>query len=194
MTAAGANVPYGEPSDLGDVGKYWWVPFVAGVLSVIIGLVALFWPGPTLLVVGLLFGIYLAFWGGLTLVRSVMGHGAPVIARIVFGVVGLLAVVTGLVLMVRPGESVLTVVLVMGFWWVLVGVLQLVAGIAASEGRVWNMVWGVLGIIAGAIILANPDIGLITLVFIVGFGLIIQGFVEIAAAWTLRQFGREDVA
>lgn len=194
MTAAGADVPYGEATGLGDVSRYWWIPFVAGVLSVIIGMAALFWPGPTLLAVGLLFGIYLAFWGGLTLVRSVMGLGAPVIARIVFGIVGLLAVVTGLVLMVRPGESVLTVVFVMGFWWVLVGVLELVAAIASSEGRVWNLIWGVLGIIAGAIILADPGIGLVTLVFIVGFGLIIQGCVEIGAAWTLRKFGKEGAA
>jgi uncharacterized membrane protein HdeD (DUF308 family) len=89
---------------------------------------------------------------------------------------------------------VLTVVLVLGFWWVLVGVLELVAAIASSEGRVWNIVWGVLGIIAGGIILADPGIGLITLVFIVGFGLIIQGCVEIAAAWTLRKLGKEGVA
>jgi uncharacterized membrane protein HdeD (DUF308 family) len=194
MTSAEASAPYGDAGALGDVGKYWWLPFVAGVLSVIIGVVALAWPGPTLLAVGFLFGIYLAVWGALTLFRGAGGHGVPVIGRILFAVLGILALVTGLVLMVRPGESVLTVVLVLGFWWVLTGVLQLAGAVASSEGRVWNIVWGLLGIVAGAIILAQPDIGLVTLVWIVGLGLIVQGVIEVGAAWELRGLRKEAAA
>ncbi len=36
--------------------------------------------------------------------------------------------------------------------------------------------------VAGAIILAQPEIGLVTLVFIVSFGLIVQGVMEIPLA------------
>jgi uncharacterized membrane protein HdeD (DUF308 family) len=194
MTSAQASASYGETGGLGEVTKYWWLPFVTGVLSVIIGVAALAWPGPTLLAVGLLFGIYLAVWGALTLFRGAGGAGMPVIARILYAILGILAVVTGLVLVVRPGESVLTVVLVLGFWWVLTGVLQLAAGVASSEGRAWNIAWGLLGVVAGAIILAQPEIGLVTLVWIVGLGLIVQGVIEVSAAWTLRGLRKEAVA
>jgi len=89
---------------------------------------------------------------------------------------------------------VLTVVWVLGFWWTLSGVLQLVRGIAEAEGRGWNIAWGLLGIAAGVIILAQPGIGLVTLVWIVGIGLIVQGAIEIAAAFGLRALKKEGVA
>jgi uncharacterized membrane protein HdeD (DUF308 family) len=156
--------------------------------------VALAYPGPTLLVVGILFGAYLAAWGTMLVVSSVRGDAAPTFARILGVIVGLLGVLAGLILLVRPGESVVTAALVLGFWWVLSGVMQLARGIATPEGRTWNVLLGLLGLVAGTIILAQPDIGLITLVWIVGFGLIFQGFVEIAAGWGIRQLHKEGLA
>jgi uncharacterized membrane protein HdeD (DUF308 family) len=175
-------------------GHYWWIPLVAGVLSVIVGVVALAYPGPTLLAVGIIFGAYLAAWGTMIIVDSVSTHGEPTFARILGVIVGIIAVLTGLVLLVRPGESVVTAALVLGFWWTLSGVMQIVRGIAMSEGRGWNLVLGAIGLIAGIIILAQPEIGLVTLVWIVGFGLIFQGMVEIAAGWGLRRLHKEEVA
>lgn len=175
-------------------GKYWWIPLVAGVLSVIVGVVALVYPGPTLLVVGIIFGAYLAAWGTMLIIDSVTTHGEPTFARILGVIVGLLGVLTGLILLVRPGESVVTAALVLGFWWVLSGVMRLARGIAMSVGRTWNLVMGVLGLIAGIIILAQPEIGLVTLVWIVGLGLILQGMVEIAAGWGIRRLHKEGLA
>ena len=175
-------------------GHYWWIPLVAGVLSVIVGVVALAYPGPTLLAVGIIFGAYLAAWGTMIIVDSVSTHGEPTFARILGVIVGIIAVLTGLILLVRPGESVVTAALVLGFWWVLTGVMQIVRGIAISEGRTWNLVLGAIGLIAGIIILAQPEIGLVTLVWIVGFGLIFQGIVEIAAGWGIRRLHKEGIA
>jgi len=175
-------------------GKYWWIPLAAGVFSVIVGVVALAYPGPTLLAVGIIFGAYLAAWGAMLVVDSVMTEGEPTFARILGVIVGLIGVLTGLILLVRPGESVVTAALVLGFWWVLSGVMQLARGISMSEGRTWNLVLGAIGLLAGIIILAQPEIGLVTLVWIVGFGLIFQGLVEIMAGWGIRRLRREGVA
>jgi uncharacterized membrane protein HdeD (DUF308 family) len=159
-----------------------WVMMVTGALSVAVGAAALIWPKPTLLVIGVLFGVYLALWGGLALLAAVAADGAPTGVRIVGVLVGVLGLLTGLVLMVRPGESVLTIVWLLGFWWVTLGVLQLVRGIVEPGGRFWNLLWGVLGIAAGAILLAWPDIGLGTLIIVVSVSLILQGFLEIGLA------------
>jgi uncharacterized membrane protein HdeD (DUF308 family) len=117
----------------------------------------------------------------------------PTIGRILLVILGVLGVLVGLVLIVRPGESVLTFVWVLGFWWTLSGVLQIARGITDSEGRAWNLCWGALGLIAGIIILASPDIGLVTLVWIVSIGLIFQGSLEIAAAFAARKLHKEGV-
>jgi uncharacterized membrane protein HdeD (DUF308 family) len=173
-------------ASLGDGGRATeiptWVMFVAGALSVAVGAAALIWPKPTLLVVGVLFGVYLALWGAVALLIAVAGEGVATGARILGVLVGLLGLLTGLVLMVRPGQSVLTIVWVLGFWWCVLGVMQLIRGIVVPGGRLWNLLWGVVGIGAGAILLAWPGIGLGTLVIVVSVSLILQGFLEIGLA------------
>jgi uncharacterized membrane protein HdeD (DUF308 family) len=177
-----------------EPGRLWWIPLVAGVLSLVVGLAALAYPGPTLLVVGILFGAYLAAWGTMLVVDSVRREGAPTFARVLGVIVGLLGLLAGLILLVRPGESVVTAALVLGFWWVLSGVMQLARGISTSEGRTWNVLLGLLGLVAGIVILAQPDIGLITLVWIVGFGLIFQGLIEIVAGLGIRRLHKAGLA
>jgi len=170
------------------------VPLVAGVLGVIVGIVALAYPGPTLLAVGIIFGAYLAAWGTMLIVHGATDGDAPVFVRVLGAIVGALGLLAGLILLVRPGESVVTAALVLGFWWVVSGSMQLARGLTEPEGRVWNILIGILGVVAGIIILAQPGIGVITLVYVVGIGLIFQGILEIAAAMAIRNLRKEGLA
>jgi uncharacterized membrane protein HdeD (DUF308 family) len=168
-------------------GQYWWIPFGAGLFTILMGIIILVWPGPSLLVVGVVIGAYLLVWGVATLVRGVGGSDAMGAgARVALVLLGLLSVIAGLFLVVRPADSVLAIAWVIGFWWVVSGVVQLTRGIVISHGRAWNIGLGILGIAAGTIILAEPKIGLATLVLISAIGLIIQGTLEAVAGWQLR--------
>jgi uncharacterized membrane protein HdeD (DUF308 family) len=181
-----AAYPSADPfGGVGDVptGPPRWLAAVAGVLSVLIGLAALVWPGPTLLVVGILFGCYLAVWSAFALVRAIGAHEVPIGLRLLDVVVSALGLLVGIALIVRPGASVATVALLLGFWWLFLGVMQLVHGVIDPVGRVWNVIWGILGAIAGIIILASPEIALGTLVLVVGISLIVQGALELMVAF-----------
>ena len=183
--------PPGEPS----IGSLWWLPFTAGVLTVIVGLIALIWPGPSLLFVGVLLGGWLVVWGALTLARGIgAAHSSPVGVRIVLVLLGLLGVVAGLVLVVRPDASVATIAFVLGFWWTLMGVLQIVRGIAVHEERGLNLLQGAVGLVAGLVILAQPKIGLTVLMWVSGFGLLLYGTLEMTAGWRLRRLQKEGLA
>ena len=128
----------------------------------------------------------------MTTIRGVAGErGLTTLARVVLAVLGLLTVLAGLIVLVRPGESVVAIAWVVGFWWVLAGVMQLIAGIVEPDGRGWNIALGALGIVAGGIILAWPGIGLVTLVWIVSLGLILRGVGEIAAGLGIRKLHKE---
>ena len=175
------------------IGKYWWLALIGGILSVIIGIVALVYPGPTLLAIGIIFGAYLVIWGLTQLMMGAGDHAAPTGVKVVRIIVGILGALVGVVLLVRPDQSVLTVAFVLAFWFVFIGILQLSQGFMVAEGRAWNIVWGIIGVIAGAIILAQPEIGLVTLVFIVGIGFILQGFVEIPLALAARKAYKEGM-
>ncbi len=159
-----------------------WVMFVAGGLSVAVGAAALIWPKPTLMVIGILFGVYLALWGAVALMIAVGDDGVATGARILGVLVGVLGLLAGLLLMVRPGQSVLAIVWILGIWWCVLGTMQLIRGIVVPGARLWNLLWGVVGIGAGAILLAWPGIGLGTLVIVVSVSLILQGFLEIGLA------------
>jgi uncharacterized membrane protein HdeD (DUF308 family) len=174
---------YGEPV---DAGPPRWIAGVLGALTLLVGIAALVWPGPTLLAVGFLFGGYFVIWGAGLLIRGVGAPGVPTGLRILDIVIALLALLVGLVLMVRPGASVAAVAWALGFWWALLGVMQIVHGAVEREGRVWNLVWGVVGAAAGIIILASPEIALGTLVLIVGISLIVQGLLELLLAFAPR--------
>ena len=192
MSTAGVSATPGVAADE-SAGRFWWLPVVAGALGGVVGIIALAYPGPTLLAVGIIFGAYLAVWGTMLIVHAVSGEGAPTVARVLGAIVGLLGVLAGLILLVRPDESVLTAAWVLGFWWTLTGVMQLAHGIGEAEGRGWNIFMGIVGLIAGIIILASPEIGLVTLVWIVGLGLIVHGMLEIASGMAVRRLHKEGL-
>lgn len=169
------------------LGKYWWLALTAGILSIIVGIVALVYPGPTLLVVGIIFGAYLVIWGAMMLFGAAGDHAQPTAVKVIRIIIGILGALVGVVLLIRPDQSVLTLAFVLAFWFVFIGILQLSQGFSVKDGRAWNIVWGIVGIVAGVIILAQPEIGLVTLVFIVSFGLIVQGIMEIPLALAARK-------
>jgi uncharacterized membrane protein HdeD (DUF308 family) len=176
-------------------GHYWWLPFAAGLLTITVGLIALIWPGPTLVVVGVLFGAYLMVWGVVALVRGIGGgDGMHPGLRLSLVLLGIVAVLAALFLLVRPEASVRAIAWVIGFWWVVSGVLQLTRGFVIAEGRSWNLGMGLVGIAAGTIILAKPEIGLTALVLISAIGLICQGALEAIAGWQLRDLHKEGLA
>jgi uncharacterized membrane protein HdeD (DUF308 family) len=178
---AAASRSFGEPGTGTHIPR--WVAGVAGGLSLVVGIAALVWPKPTLLAVGLLFGVYLFIWGIGLLVAGIGREDVGTGMRVLDVLMGLLALIAGLVLMVRPGESVVTAALVLGFWWCVLGTAHIISAIMVPGGRLANLVWGALGLAAGLIILASPEIGLATLVLIVGISLIVQGVLELMVAF-----------
>ena len=56
--------------------------------------------------------------------------------------------------------------------------------------RVIAAIFGVIGIAAGVIIVANPDIGLTTLALLAGIAFIVRGSVELMAALYMRQLAK----
>ena len=111
----------------------WWILALIGVLSVAAGILALAYEEATLLALGLIFGIYILLFGTSPLLAS-FEPGAPTSSVVLRVVIGILAVLAGLIAIVRPGASVLALLLVVGFWFMLTGVDDLVRGIT-EPGR-----------------------------------------------------------
>lgn len=164
----------------------WWVVVLLGVLSIAAGVLALAYPGLTLLALGIFFGVNLLLAGTLWVVVGAdedTGAGGKVL-RIV---VGFLAILAGMICLVRPGASVLALLLAVAFWFVMTGVADLARAVSEPEGRAWSAILGVIGIAAGIVMVADPDIGLETLALIAGIAFIVRGTVEVFAGFGLRR-------
>jgi uncharacterized membrane protein HdeD (DUF308 family) len=146
-------------------------------------------PGLTLLVLGIVFGVNLLVWGTLTLVGAFDAHlgVAHTVLQVIVGVLGALA---GLVCLVHPGVGVLALLLAMSFWFILTGIADVVGAIHLPEGRALSLLLGVVGIVAGVIIVSNPGIGLTTLALLAGIGFMVRGGLEVAAGLALRRARR----
>jgi len=140
----------------------WWLLAILGLLSIATGFLALLWPGPTLLLIGIWFGVLLIMVGAGDLATA-FAPGSSTPRRLVAAILGVITIFAGTMLLFRPGASVLTAAWVLGFWFVVTGILQLVQGLSHHESRLWNLLFGLIGIAAGAIILGSPRIGLQTL-------------------------------
>src|ERR1700752_1927903 len=85
-----------------------------GVLAVIIGIVAIVWPGVTILALVILFAVYAFMDAGLQSVRAFSGRAAgPVIGHLLLALIDLAA---GVVALVWPGPTAFVLVLVVGIW------------------------------------------------------------------------------
>jgi uncharacterized membrane protein HdeD (DUF308 family) len=149
-----------------------------------VGILALAYEGITLLALGLIFGINILVYGMFALMAG-FEPGAPPSHAVLRTVIGILAILAGLVLIVRPGASVLVLLIAVGFWFILTGVADLVRGITQPSQRFLSIALGVVSIAAGVIILGGPDIGLRTLGILAGILFIVRGVLEMAVGWEL---------
>jgi uncharacterized membrane protein HdeD (DUF308 family) len=167
-----------------DPGR-WWLVALLGVISIAAGVLALAYPGITLLALGLFFGINLLVVGTLWVVVGAQ-EDTGAAGKALRMIVGFLAILAGLICVVRPGASLLALLLTVAFFFVMTGVADLTRAIIEPRGRVLSAILGVIGIAAGVIIVADPDIGLETLALIAGISFIVRGVVEVIAGFSLR--------
>ena len=159
----------------------------AGVITLVVGFVAIFWPDVTLLVLAILAGINLFILGVVAIVEAVVGdHGSRVLAA----VLGIVAVIAGVVLIRRPDQSLLAFVLILGTWFVVSAVVSFVRAVFESEGRGVRFVVALAEFVFGVLILALPKLSLGTLAVLTGIAFAIRAAGLAWAGWELRKAGK----
>ena len=81
-------------------------------------------------------------------------------------------------------------IFVLGVFWVAQGIMTFINAFSQKEGRNWKIFSGILGVIAGTIVLVYPISSAVTLALFGGIWLIVLGITQIVAAWQLRKAGR----
>jgi uncharacterized membrane protein HdeD (DUF308 family) len=172
------------------LARNWAWVLVRGVLTIVFGAVAVFWPEITLLALIILFGAY-AIVDGVTAIamgtRRSYGRGFLIF-------LGVLGVIAGLIALFWPGLSALALLYVIAFWAIVTGLGSIVSGLGVSRdagGRWLFIISGLAGVVLGLLLLVNPEEGAVALVVTIGFIAIIWGFFTVFTAVRLRRLAKE---
>lgn len=171
---------------IGDLPRHWWVVALRGLAAIAFGILAFIWPGITLAVLVLLFGAYAIVDGLLALYAAARSGGQNVWAPLLEGVLG---VVAGIVAFVWPGLTALTLVFIIAAWAIVTGVLEVFAAIRLRNviTNEWMLGFaGVLSVVFGLLLFAQPGAGALALVWIIGAYAVIFGIALLGLAWRLR--------
>ena len=139
---------------------------------------AFIWPESTLTVIVYLFGAYVLVDGIALLVALVRGE--PVARRHAWsvGIMGALGVVVGVVTFVWPGLTALSLLYLVAIWAIAMGTFQVIAAIALRrelDNELWMAIGGLVSIVFGALLVAFPGAGLLSLVWLVGIWSVVFG-------------------
>jgi uncharacterized membrane protein HdeD (DUF308 family) len=167
-----------------DVGgsRWWWAGY--GVLNVIVGLLAIAWPGATIVVLAIVFAVQLFVLGVFRIVLAFAIPDASPAAKVLSVVLGVLALIVGVLCLRSPQQTVVVLTLVLGGFWLIHGVVDIVAGIdgRGQPGRGWTIVGGVVGLVGGIVVLASPEATAVTFAWLLGILLVLQGVIAIVVA------------
>ncbi len=162
----------------------WWLVALAGILSVVVGVILLFKPGNSLAALAVIVGVFLLIDGILELVSSILRRTPN---RGMVALLGVLSAVVGVLLIRHPISGVAAVALLIGIWLIAVGVIRFATAFETYEHRGWQAFAGILELIAGILIVADPSIGYTTLAILVGIGFILNGIGMTALGWGMHE-------
>lgn len=173
---------------LSRLGSAWGWIVAYGVLSVLAGVIAIFWPVPTLAVIAIVFALQL-FIGAIY--QFVLAFAIPHEAGWLRALVALLAVlslVVALYLLGHVGLTLLLLAVVLGAYWIVQGAIEVFVSIGHPEvpNRLWIIVSGILSVVAGAVVVVYPGVSLVFLTIVLGAWLILFGGMLVGRGWMLR--------
>jgi uncharacterized membrane protein HdeD (DUF308 family) len=170
-----------------QLARTWWLVLVRGILAVIFGVLALNWPGLTVLVLVTVFGAYAIVSGAFSLVAGFRHDAQHRIWLIVSGIIGILA---GVVTFAWPGITALTLLYVVAFWAIFSGVSEIVGGVQMRKtiDNEWMLiVGGALSVIFGVLLLVWPGAGLLTLGWLIGAFAILYGLAMVMLSLRVKK-------
>ena len=164
---------------------------LTGVLAVIVGILAIAWPGVTVFALVILFAVYAFIDAGLQAMRAFSSDSAgPVFGHLLLGLVDVAA---GVIALVWPGPTALVLVLIVGIWAVTGGSFEIFAAFGSGETagtRTLFILGGLVSIAFGVVLFSRPGVGAVTLALLFGLFSIIYGVSQITMGVEVRRTGK----
>jgi uncharacterized membrane protein HdeD (DUF308 family) len=147
-----------------------------GILSLIVGVVAVVWPGITVTAFVILFAVYAFILALVELMRAFASRSAgPVAGRLLLA---LLDAAAGVAALVWPAITAYALVLLVAVWAVVTGVFEFALAFSAGRTAGDRALYGLTGLVSvalGVVLAIRPDIGALSLAQVYGLFSIVSG-------------------
>jgi uncharacterized membrane protein HdeD (DUF308 family) len=178
-----------EATGMGAIGKHWGVLLFLGITSLVVGIIALAWPGKTVVVVAILVAAWLIVSGVFQIIRG-FAHGLSGGMRALLFISGILSLILGMIAIDSIFQAVEILAIIIGIGFLFRGFGLLFTAAEDGNGRGWNIFGGIIMLIGGFVVLAWPAISLATLAWVIGIWLVVGGIFEIIGAFRLRSLSK----
>jgi uncharacterized membrane protein HdeD (DUF308 family) len=176
---------------LDDLSRNWWAVLVRGILALILGLLMLFVPPIITLEILIIFlGAYFLVDGIFSIIAVISGKTPHRWALLIEGI---FSIIFGIIVFVWPGITAFVFLIVIAIWAVITGIAEIVYAAShwkSGSGKWLLLITGIISIILGGIILAQPAAGLLALVVFIEAYLIIFGIMLIVISFWVKNLPR----
>lgn len=170
-----------------------WMLMLRGLIALAFGVLAVLWPGLTLLVLVGLFAAY-ALLGGIVSVaaalrirRSERKWWLPLL-------LGVISIAAGIYAVLAPSVTALVLVLLMAANAILTGVLDVAMAVrlhGVLRGHWLQLLGGVVAILFGVLVIAAPDAGALAMVWLISFYACFTGVLLFGLGLRARRAARQ---
>jgi uncharacterized membrane protein HdeD (DUF308 family) len=173
--------------------KNWWVLLLKGILLIIFGILSFVNPGITLATLVLWFAIFMMIDGAFSII-GVISNWKVEEDKWLLLADGSLGLVLGFLVYRSPETFLSFIAFVISFWAIFSGISRIAMAIQLRkeiEGEGWLILSGILSVIFGLLVFAQPGLGIATLMWIMASFAILVGALLIVLSFKLRKAGNQ---
>jgi uncharacterized membrane protein HdeD (DUF308 family) len=170
--------------------RSWWMLALRGAAALLFGILALIWPGMTLLVLVALFAAFALISGGASVIAAIRHRNTDKGWWLIL-LLGVVSLAAGVIAVFNPGITILVLVLLMGANALVTGILDIVVAIRLRKQieREWLLALaGVVSIVFGLLVFLFPAAGALAMVFLVSFYAVFTGILLLTLAFRARKW------
>lgn len=172
-----------------QLARRWWVPLLRGIAAIAFGILAIVWPGQTLLTLVLIYGAFALLDGALAILgasldKSGVSSSWPLVLA------GILGVGAGVLTLTWPGLVMTGLLVYVGAWAIVRGILDVFEAMKLRQEipNMWaQVISGLLSVAFGALVFLAPKFGFALIVWPVAACAVLAGILLVAFAVGLRR-------
>jgi uncharacterized membrane protein HdeD (DUF308 family) len=165
------------------MSAHWWVVLLRGILAILFGILAYTWPGLTALVLVTIWGVYALIDGVFGVIAGIRGKWTSMV------VLGLLGIAAGVVALLWPGLTAVSLLWVLAIWVIVAGSMQIAAAVRLRKEVQGEWLWvlsGILMVGLGLVFFFFPGAGILSVTWLLASMAIVWGILLVMLAFKLK--------